>query len=314
MRTSPEDGVLSSAHAGGNHRRFSQDRRPLRCAPRHGDLGPGRRRARGGLSARDFIFTEGDQSSWFWLVRAGRIKLLRQSRDSKEVVVELLGPGEAFGGVATLEGRPYPASAQAMEPSTVVKFPRAKILALAERHPTLVREMTLMLSRRLRTAHDSVTSLASDPLEARLASRLIRLAESEGPRDEQGHVLPFHLTRQTLADMSGTTVETTIRVMKPMAQERHRERRRRSSRPPVTGSPSRDRRARSPVELERMPPLMRRYIKTSSAFLMAGVLLGIYVSVGQYLVGTSPPRLIITAHVHLLLVGFMLMIVMGMAT
>jgi cbb3-type cytochrome oxidase subunit 1 len=63
-----------------------------------------------------------------------------------------------------------------------------------------------------------------------------------------------------------------------------------------------------------MPPLIRRYIKTSFAFLIAGVLLGTYVSIGQYLVGTYPPRLLITAHVHLLLVGFMLMIVMGVAT
>jgi cbb3-type cytochrome oxidase subunit 1 len=63
-----------------------------------------------------------------------------------------------------------------------------------------------------------------------------------------------------------------------------------------------------------MPPLIRRYIKTSFAFLIAGMLLGTYVSIGQYLVGTYPPRLLITAHVHLLLVGFMLMIVMGVAT
>jgi len=63
-----------------------------------------------------------------------------------------------------------------------------------------------------------------------------------------------------------------------------------------------------------MPPLIRRYIKTSFAFLIAGVLLGSYVSVGQYVVATYPPRLIITAHVHLLLVGFVLMIVMGVAT
>jgi len=63
-----------------------------------------------------------------------------------------------------------------------------------------------------------------------------------------------------------------------------------------------------------MPPLIRRYIKTSFAFLIAGVILGTYVSVSQYLFGVFPPRLFITAHVHLLLVGFMLMIVMGVAT
>jgi len=63
-----------------------------------------------------------------------------------------------------------------------------------------------------------------------------------------------------------------------------------------------------------MPPLIRRYIKTSFAFLIVGVILGSYVSVSQYLLGVYPPRLFVTAHVHLLLVGFMLMIVMGVAT
>ena len=63
-----------------------------------------------------------------------------------------------------------------------------------------------------------------------------------------------------------------------------------------------------------MPPLIRRYIKTSFAFLIAGVLLGTYINVSQYLFGVYPPRLFITTHVHLLLVGFMLMIVMGVAT
>ena len=63
-----------------------------------------------------------------------------------------------------------------------------------------------------------------------------------------------------------------------------------------------------------MPPLIRRYIKTSFAFLITGVLLGSYVSVSQFLLGISPPRLLVTAHLHLLLVGFMLMVVMGVAT
>ena len=63
-----------------------------------------------------------------------------------------------------------------------------------------------------------------------------------------------------------------------------------------------------------MPPLIRRYIKTSFAFLVAGLALGGFIIVQQHLVGAYPPRLVVTAHVHLLLVGFMLMIVMGVAT
>jgi len=163
--------------------------------------------------AREYIFAEGDAPAWFWLVRSGRVKILRQSRGGKEVVLELLGPGDPFGGVAALEGRPYPASAQAMEASMVVRIPPEPIVALAQRHPAIVRELAAMLSQRLRAAYDSVKSLAADPVEARLAARLIRLAESEGTREPRGLVLPFRVTRQTLADMTGTTVETTIRVV-----------------------------------------------------------------------------------------------------
>jgi heme/copper-type cytochrome/quinol oxidase subunit 1 len=63
-----------------------------------------------------------------------------------------------------------------------------------------------------------------------------------------------------------------------------------------------------------MPELVRRYIKTGFLFLVAGLLLGGYVLVAEFAVGRYPPRLFITAHVHLLLVGFMLMLVMGVAT
>ena len=63
-----------------------------------------------------------------------------------------------------------------------------------------------------------------------------------------------------------------------------------------------------------MTPLVRRYIKTSFVFLVAGLLLGGWIIVGEFMLGVYPPRLFITAHVHLLLVGFMLMLVMGVAT
>ena len=63
-----------------------------------------------------------------------------------------------------------------------------------------------------------------------------------------------------------------------------------------------------------MLPLVRRYIKTSFVFLALGLLLGGWTSVSQFILGVYPPRLYITAHAHLLLVGFMLMIVMGVAT
>ena len=95
----------------------------------------------------------------------------------------------------------------------VVKIPAEVAVGLAERHPSVVREMALLIGRRLRAAHDSVKSLSVEPVEARLAATLLRLADREGVRSKGGVELPFHLTRQSLADMSGTTVESAIRVV-----------------------------------------------------------------------------------------------------
>lgn len=162
---------------------------------------------------RDFVFMEGDPARWFCLVKTGRVKIVRHSKTGKDVVLELVGPGEIFGGVAVIERRPYPAAAQATEPTVVLKIPAEAVNALTERHPTLIKELALMIGRRLRQAHDSVKSLSVDPVEARLAAALLRLAEREGTRSTQGLTLPFHLTRQSLADMTGTTVETTIRIV-----------------------------------------------------------------------------------------------------
>jgi len=162
---------------------------------------------------REYIFMEGDPARWFCVVKSGHVKILRHSRTGKDVVLELLGPGEVFGGVAVIERRPYPAAAQATDPTVVLKIPAEAMIAVSERHPSLIRELALMIGRRLRSAHDSVKSLAVDPVEARLAAALLRLAEREGTAGKQEIALPFHLTRQSLADMTGTTVETAIRVV-----------------------------------------------------------------------------------------------------
>ena len=163
--------------------------------------------------ARGYIFMEGDPSRWFYLVKSGHVKILRQAKTGKDVVLEMLGPGEVFGGVVVIERRPYPATAQATEPTVVVKIPAEPMIAAAERHPAFIKEMALMIGRRLRAAHDSVKSLAVDPVEARVAAALLRLADREGLRVKEGVALPFHLTRQSLADMTGTTVETAIRIV-----------------------------------------------------------------------------------------------------
>jgi CRP/FNR family transcriptional regulator, nitrogen oxide reductase regulator len=168
---------------------------------------------------REYVFMEGDPGRWLCIVSSGRVRVVRHSPAGRDVVLELLGAGGVFGGVAVFEQRPYPAAAQATESTAVVKIPAEALLPLGERYPSVIKEMAPLIGQRLRTAHDSVRSLAVDPVEVRLARTLLRLAERDGTRGDQGIALPFHLTRQGLADMAGTTVETTIRIMRRWSKD-----------------------------------------------------------------------------------------------
>ena len=136
--------------------------------------------------AREYLFMEGDPSRGSTSLGSGQVKILRHSQDGKDIVLELLGPGEVFGGVAVIEKRSYPASAQATEPTVVVKIPADPVLRIADRHPAFIKAMALTLGRRLRAAHDSVKSLASDPVEARFAATLLRSGRARGTREKVG--------------------------------------------------------------------------------------------------------------------------------
>lgn len=167
----------------------------------------------------DYVFAEGEAALWFCLVKSGRVKLVKQSRAGKEVVLEVLGPGEVVGGVAALEKRPHPAGAQAVELSVIVKIPAEAMVALTERFPSVIKELALMIGRRLRAAQDSVKPVAVDPVEARLAAALLELAERQGSGVAQELTLPFHLTPRRFAEMAGTTVETTVRIFSRWLKE-----------------------------------------------------------------------------------------------
>jgi CRP-like cAMP-binding protein len=161
----------------------------------------------------DYIFFEGDPPEWVHIIKEGKVKLVKHSDTGKDVILQIFAPGEMFGEASLFDHKPYPSSAQAMEPCTILKLSRKDFLLFFGRHPFVATEMIMELGRQLREAHATIKSLAVDRVEQRIASILLKLADQLGTREGGGIVLNLSLTRQDLADIAGTTVETTIRVM-----------------------------------------------------------------------------------------------------
>ncbi|MBI2908692.1 MAG: Crp/Fnr family transcriptional regulator [Chloroflexi bacterium] len=158
----------------------------------------------------EFIFWEGDPPDWFYVVSAGKVKVVKQSSLGKEVILAFFGRGEIIGEVAVFENKAYPASAQAQEDTTVLAMRREDFLSFLAARPEVALRIIGVLAGRLRDAHARLMDLAGERVEQRLARTLLRLSSKLGP------TLPF--TRQEIADMSGTTAETAIRLMARLKQ------------------------------------------------------------------------------------------------
>jgi len=159
------------------------------------------------------VFHEGDPSDKFYILAKGNVKIMKHSVGGKDIILEIMSSGDVFGGVAVLDNKPYPASAQAMEPSSVIRISRQKLFQIMEEYPILKLEIVKYFSDKLRDAHEMLKNIATERVERRIASLLIKLSEKVGVDDNGYRKIDFPLTRQEISEMVGTTVETCIRTI-----------------------------------------------------------------------------------------------------
>jgi CRP/FNR family transcriptional regulator, nitrogen oxide reductase regulator len=161
----------------------------------------------------DYIFLEGEAPEALYVVKSGKVKVLRHSTDGKDVVLRVVGSGHMLGTVAVFDGSGYPGTAQAIEECAVLVIARNDCLTLVNRFPVFALAVIHDLGSRLRSSAEQIRSLAVERVEQRIARTLLKLAETAGSDVPEGRVIEMPLTRQDVADMTGTTVETAIRVM-----------------------------------------------------------------------------------------------------
>lgn len=166
------------------------------------------------------FFSEGDQPEWFYIVESGKVKITKMSSDGKEIILEVISPGEIFGGVAVMKGFPYPANAIAMENSKILKISRRNLMRLVDRFPNLMYFIAMNLGDRMKSSHDSLKNIALERVEARIAALLLKLADKVGVKVKEGILIDMRLTKQDVADMVGTTVETSIRTFSKFKKEK----------------------------------------------------------------------------------------------
>ena len=101
----------------------------------------------------------------------------------------------------------------ALEPTSCLVLPRRDFFQLLEQNPSLVRGVLTGLTSRLVELTRRITELTGGRIESRFARLFLKLADQMGRPERGGVFIPMPLSRQELADLTGTTIETCIRIM-----------------------------------------------------------------------------------------------------
>ncbi len=167
------------------------------------------------FSTDELVFAEDDDATFLPIVLDGKIKMVRYPDVGKEVIIGVFKGGEIFAIPPALDGKKFPATAIAMDNSSLLFLPRREFLNLMKESSEFSQAVTNTMCGLLRQRTQTVQILAITSSEQRIASILLRLAQ------ENGEKMPLKITlrRQDIAEMSGLTLETTIRTIRSLAKK-----------------------------------------------------------------------------------------------
>lgn len=163
------------------------------------------------VGRKQCFFVEGEPVEEVCVLGSGRVKITRLTAVGHQIILRLTGPGEVFGGLGVVNGAFHPSTAEAIEPSHAMVWPRRAFEDLAEKIPALQRNALRIVSERLRHLEQRYSELATERVGQRLARALLQLVGQIG-RPYQGSVL-VSLTRDELAQLTGTTQFTVSRLL-----------------------------------------------------------------------------------------------------
>lgn len=159
------------------------------------------------------VFTQGEEAQSFFLLLHGHVRAAKTTPAGQQVVVRYVTPGETFGVAVAIGLGHYPATAVAVDESVALAWPSAAWSRLVERHPALAANTLQAVGARLQESHGRVIEMSTEQVERRVAHALLRLAQQAGRKVESGIEIDFPISRQDIAEMTGTTLHTVSRIL-----------------------------------------------------------------------------------------------------
>jgi CRP/FNR family transcriptional regulator, polysaccharide utilization system transcription regulator len=169
------------------------------------------------IHKRDIIYSEGDSPAGLYLLTKGKVKVYKSHELGKDLITRMLHEGDFFGFLALLEGGMHAETAEALEDSEVVIFPKEDFFTLLDHSPQVMQQIIRLLSGNIADEQERLLLLAYSSVRKRTAEALLRLRT----RYHDGSDKPFSMAiaREDLANMVGTATESLIRTLSDFRDE-----------------------------------------------------------------------------------------------
>ena len=159
------------------------------------------------------IFSQGEDAHSFFLLLHGHVRASKTTPTGEQVVVRYVTPGETFGIAMAIGLQHYPATATAVDESVVLAWPTGAWPRLVAKYPALATNTLQTVGSRLQETHTRVIEMSTQQVEQRVAHALLRLAKQSGRKLDHGIEIDFPISRQDIAQMTGTTLHTVSRIL-----------------------------------------------------------------------------------------------------
>jgi CRP-like cAMP-binding protein len=172
----------------------------------------------GGASSRRIaaglaVFEQGAPAAEFFVLLHGRLKVTQVTPDGQQIVVRVVNPGDLFGIAHALQRRDYPGTATAAVDSIALVWPMSAWDEAMRNHPSLASNAMQTIGQRLQEAHTKLREMATEDVERRVAHAVLRLVKQSGKKTPEGIRIDFPISREDIAQMTGTTLHTVSRIL-----------------------------------------------------------------------------------------------------
>jgi CRP-like cAMP-binding protein len=161
-----------------------------------------------------FYFFQGDPADHLYVLTSGQAKLMQTNPNGQNVNLRTLYPWQMFGALGAIrEMATYPASAQALEDSTALAIRSDFFHDMLETRPYMSFDLMQLMTSYIQEMQDRYRELATERVEQRVASTLLRLASQTGIKAGKETIIELAFSRQDMAEMTGTTLYTVSRLL-----------------------------------------------------------------------------------------------------